>query len=128
MIYQPKKPKKQTNPPNRCTGVQPPKPKVHLVQAECANCRFSAPKDCSAPIISPCRSALADAADFLEREAEKYKIIKDGSDIEVVRLVMIEKYNKVKTAAEACRIVFKLLEKGKTDFDLLKFIEENKDA
>ena len=128
MIYQPKKPKKQTNPPNRCTGVQAPKPKVYLVQAECANCRFSVPRDCSAPIISPCRSALSDAADFLEREAEKYKIIKDRSDIEVVRLVMIEKYNKVKTAAEACRIVSKLLEKGNTDFDLLKFMEENKDA
>ena len=109
-------------------GTNPSKKKVYLVQAECANCRFSVPRDCSAPIISPCRSALADAADFLEREAEKYKIIKDGSDIEVIRLVMIEKYNKVKTAAEACRIVSKLLEKGKTDFDLLKFIEENKDA
>ena len=128
MIYKPNKPKKQTNQTNRGTGAQPPKPKVYLVQAECANCRFSVPRDCSAPIISPCRSALADAADFLEREAEKYKIIKDGCDIEVIRFVLIEKYNKVKTAAEACRIVSKLLEKGKTDFDLLKFMEENKDA
>lgn len=128
MSYQPNKPKKQTKPPHRGTGVQPPKPKVYLAQAECANCRFSGTRDCSAPIISPCRSALADAVVFLEREAEKCKIMKDGTDAEFFRLAMIERYNKAKTAAEACRIVSKLLEKGKTDFDLLKFIEENQDA
>lgn len=126
MIYRTKRTPEK--PLDRETKANPSKKKVCLVQAECANCRFSVPRDCSAPIISPCRSALADAADFLEREAEKYKTIKDGCDIEVIRFVLIEKYNKVKTAAEACRIVSKLLEKGKTDFDLLKFIEENKDA
>lgn len=126
MIYRTKR--TPAKPLDRETKANPSKKKVYLVQAECANCRFSVPRDCSAPIISPCRSALADAADFLEREAEKYKIIKDRSNIEVIRFVLIEKYNKVKTAAEACRIVFKLLEKGKTDFDLLKFREENKDA
>lgn len=126
MIYRTKR--TPAKPLDRGTKANPSEKKVYLVQAECANCRFSVPRDCSAPIISPCRSALSDAADFLEREAEKYKSMKDGCDIEVIRFVLVEKYNKVKTAAEACRIVSKLLEKGKTDFDLLKFIEENQNA
>lgn len=126
MIY--RNTKNPESPLDRRAGAKPSKKKVYLIQAECANCRFSGPRDCSAPIISPCRSALAKTVDFLEGEAEKYKITKDGSDNEVFRLVMIEKYNAVKSAAEACRIVAKLLEKGNTEFDLLKFMEENKNA
>ncbi len=128
MIYQPKRTKKQTKPPNRGTGVQPPKPKVYLVQAECANCRFSGPGDCSSPITLPCRAALKRTVGFLETEAEKYRTMANGSDNDVFQLVMMEKYNAVKSAAEACGIVAKLLEKSNTEFDLLKFMEENKNA
>lgn len=128
MIYKPNKPKKQTNTPNRGTGVQTPKSKVYLVQAECANCRFSGPKDCSSPITLPCRSILEEAAVILDGEAASLRARASECEHDGIRMAITQRNYAMASAAEACRIVSKLLEKGKTDFDLLKFMEENKDA
>lgn len=125
MIYQTNKPKKQTKPPHRGTGVQPPKPKVYFDQAECANCRFSGPGDCSAPIAFPCRSILEEAAVILDGEAASLRARASECEHDGIRMAITKRNHAMASAAEACRIVSKLLEKGKTDFDLLKFIEEN---
>ena len=115
-------------PLDRETKEKPSKKKVYLVQAECANCRFSGPGDCASPITLPCRSTLEEAAVHLEGEAESLRARADECEHDGFRMAILQKHSAIASAAEACRIVSKLLEKGKTDFDLLKFIEENKDA